>query len=120
VNPTTEEPQIKSGPKDDPKPDSNGKPKAGEKADLKPDAIPKSKDDLKSIPISDLQAKLQASPKGRTQAEATKRLTHDGPNALKVEKSNAFLKIGTRQPCGREAGNHHDPSSGGRQFNWRH
>ena len=43
--------------------------------------------------MADLQAKLQSSPKGLTQAEAAKRLTQDGPNALKVEKTNAFLKF---------------------------
>jgi len=95
VNPTTEEPQTKSGSKDDPKPDTNGKPKADAKEDLKPDTKPTSKDDLKSISMADLQVKLQSSAKGLTQAEAAKRLTQDGPNALKVEKTNAFLKFMT-------------------------
>ncbi len=89
----TEQPQATSGSKDDPKPDANGKPKADAKEDLKPDAKPTSKDDLKSIPMADLEAKLQSSPKGLTQAEAAKRLVSDGPNALKVEKTNAFLKF---------------------------
>ena len=90
---TKEQPQAKSGSKDDPKPDATGKPKADAKEALKPGAKPTSKDDLKSIPMADLQAKLQSSPKGLTQAEAAKRLTQDGPNALKVEKTNAFLKF---------------------------
>ena len=90
---TTEQPQTKSGSKDDPKPDADGKPKADAKEDLKPGAKPTSKDDLKLIPMADLQAKLQSSPKGLTQAEAAKRLVNDGPNALKVEKTNAFLKF---------------------------
>jgi H+-transporting ATPase len=89
----TQQPQATSGSKDDPKPDANGKPKADAKEDLKPDAKPTSKDDLKSIPMADLEAKLQSSPKGLTQAEAAKRLVSDGPNALKVEKTNAFLKF---------------------------
>ena len=90
---TTEQPQATSGSKDDPKPDATGKPKADAKEALNPDAKPMSKDDLKSIPMADLLAKLQSSPKGLTQAEAAKRLTQDGPNALKVEKTNAFLKF---------------------------
>jgi len=93
VNPTTEEPQNKSGSNDDSKDDPKTKQKSDAKEDLKPDTKPTSKDDLKSIPMADLQAKLQSSPKGLTQSEAAKRLSHDGPNALKVEKSNAFLKF---------------------------
>ena len=93
MNPTTEEPQNKSGSNDDSKDDPKTKQKSDAKEDLKPDTKPTSKDDLKSIPMADLQAKLQSSPKGLTQSEAAKRLSHDGPNALKVEKSNAFLKF---------------------------
>ncbi len=88
---TTEESPSKL--KDDPTSGQNGKPHADAKEDLKPDAKPTSKDDLKSIPMADLQAKLQSSPKGLTQAEAAKRLVNDGPNALKVEKTNEFLKF---------------------------
>ncbi len=91
--PTTEEPPTKSGSKDDPTSSEKGKPKADAKEALKPDVKPTSKDDLKSIPMADLEAKLQSSPKGLTQAEAAKRLASDGPNALKVEKTNAFLKF---------------------------
>jgi H+-transporting ATPase len=60
---------------------------------LKPGAPPKSKDDLKSIPMAELQTKLGSSAKGLTQAEAEKRLAHYGPNALKEVKSNPFLKF---------------------------
>jgi H+-transporting ATPase len=91
VSRTTEESPSKL--KDDPTSGQNGKPHADAKEDLKPDAKPTSKDDLKSIPMADLQAKLQSSPKGLTQAEAAKRLVNDGPNALKVEKTNEFLKF---------------------------
>ncbi len=109
MTPKTEELQTKSDSKDDPKPDPKGKLKADAKEDLKPGAKPTSKDDLKSIPMADLQAKLQSSAKGLTQAEAAKRLAQDGPNALKVEKTNAFLKFlgthsvddrGSRHPFG--------------------
>jgi H+-transporting ATPase len=72
-------------------------PKAASKSDVKkalePGAKPTSSDDLKSIPMSDLQTKLQSSPKGLTSSEAAKRLKNDGPNALKVEKTNVFLKF---------------------------
>ena len=88
---TTEKPQATSGSDGDPKAAVNGKPKDDAKEDLKPGAKPTSKDDLKSIPMADLLAKLQSSPKGLTQAEAAKRLLSDGPNALKIEKTNAFL-----------------------------
>jgi H+-transporting ATPase len=63
------------------------------KEDLKPDAKPKSGDDLKSIPMADLQKKLGSSPDGLSQAEAQKRLTQYGPNAITEKKTNAFLKF---------------------------
>jgi H+-transporting ATPase len=93
VTPTTEEPQIKNEPKANPVIETAAGPKADAKEDLKPNEPPKSKDDLKSIPMADLQAKLQSSPKGLTQAEAAKRLAQNGPNALKEVKVNAFLKF---------------------------
>ncbi len=89
----TEQPQAKSGSKDDAKPDANGKPKTDAKEDLKPGAKPTSKDDFKAIPMADLQAKLQSSPNGLTQAEATKRLTQYGPNEIAEKKTNEFLKF---------------------------
>ena len=55
----------------------------------KPDA----KDDLKSLPIPALQAKLGSSPEGLSQAEAQKRLTQYGPNELKEKKTNLLLKF---------------------------
>ena len=89
----TEQPQAKSGSKDDAKPDANGKPMTDAKEDLKPGAKPTSKDDFKAIPMADLQAKLQSSPNGLTQAEATKRLTQYGPNEIAEKKTNEFLKF---------------------------
>ena len=79
----------KTSDKDGTKPDS----KAQAKEDLKPDAKPKSGDDLKSIPMADLQKKLGSSPDGLSQAEAQKRLTQYGPNAIVEKKTNAFLKF---------------------------
>ncbi len=93
MDPTTEVLPAKTGSKDEAKAGLKANPKADATADLKPDVKPTSKDDLKSIPMADLQAKLQSSPKGLTQAEAAKRLVSDGPNALHIEKSSAFLKF---------------------------
>ncbi|WP_374089207.1 plasma-membrane proton-efflux P-type ATPase [Methylomicrobium lacus] len=55
----------------------------------KPDA----KDDLKALPMLELQAKLGASPEGLSQAEAQKRLTQYGPNEIEENKANPFLKF---------------------------
>lgn len=63
------------------------------KEEMKPGARPTSKDDLKSIPLADLPAKLQSSLKGLSQAEAAKRLVQNGPNALKEVKVNPLLKF---------------------------
>jgi H+-transporting ATPase len=79
----------KTSDKNGAKPDS----KAAAKEDLKPDAKPKSGDDLKSIPMADLQKKLGSSPDGLSQSEAQKRLTQYGPNAIVEKKTNAFLKF---------------------------
>ena len=86
--PQTETPS-KASDKNGTKPDS----KAQAKEDLKPDAKPKSGDDLKSIPMADLQKKLGSSPDGLSQAEAQKRLIQYGPNAIVEKKTNAFLKF---------------------------
>ena len=86
--PQTEAPS-KASDKNGTRPDS----KAQAKEDLKPDAKPKSGDDLKSIPMADLQKKLGSSPDGLSQAEAQKRLIQYGPNAIVEKKTNAFLKF---------------------------
>ncbi len=51
------------------------------------------KDDLKSLAIPELQAKLESSPDGLSQAEAQKRLTQYGPNEIEEKKTNPFLKF---------------------------
>jgi H+-transporting ATPase len=51
------------------------------------------KDDLKTLPMLELQAKLGSSPDGLSQAEAQKRLTQYGPNELEEKKTNPFLKF---------------------------
>ena len=55
--------------------------------------VPSEKDDLKAIPMQELQTKLESSPKGLTQAEAEKRLTQYGPNEIEEKKTNSFLKF---------------------------
>jgi H+-transporting ATPase len=55
----------------------------------KPDAA----DDLKTLPIAEVEKRLESSPDGLTGAEASKRLTKDGPNELPVKKTNALLKF---------------------------
>ena len=62
-------------------------------ADLKPGAKPESKDDLKSLPMAEVEKKLGSSPEGLTQAEAEKRLTQYGPNELEEKKTNLILKF---------------------------
>ena len=55
----------------------------------KPDA----KDDLKSLPLAEVEKKLDRRPDGLTQAEAEKRLTQYGPNEIEEKKTNLFLKF---------------------------
>ena len=56
-------------------------------------ASKKLEDDLKSLPMSELQAKLGSSPEGLSQAEAQKRLTQYGYNEIAEKKVNPFLKF---------------------------
>src|SRR5579863_1726830 len=65
-------------------------PKArGSEAESKPDA----KDNLQTLPLSEVEKKLGSSPDGLTQAEAQKRLTQYGPNEIEEKKSNELLKF---------------------------
>jgi H+-transporting ATPase len=50
-------------------------------------------DDLKTLPMPELQAELESSPDGLSQAEAQKRLTRYGPNEIEEKKTNPFLKF---------------------------
>jgi H+-transporting ATPase len=59
----------------------------------KPGSKPDAKDDLKSLPMSELQAKLGSSPDGLSQEEAQKRLTQYGPNEIEEKKTNPLLKF---------------------------
>jgi H+-transporting ATPase len=78
-------------------------PNAGqaEASDSKPEAIaepkrgskPDAKDDLKSLPMPELEKQLESSPEGLSQTEAQKRLTQYGPNEIEEKKANPFLKF---------------------------
>jgi H+-transporting ATPase len=59
----------------------------------KPGAEPESKDDLKSLSMPELLAKLGSSADGLSQAEAQKRLTQYGPNEIAEKADNPFLKF---------------------------
>jgi H+-transporting ATPase len=51
------------------------------------------KDELKSLSMPDLQAKLGSSPDGLSQTEAQRRLTQHGYNEISEKKTNPFLKF---------------------------
>ncbi len=59
----------------------------------KPESKPEAKDDLKSLPLPEVEKKLGSSPDGLSQAEAQKRLTQYGPNEIEEKKTNPFLKF---------------------------
>jgi H+-transporting ATPase len=59
----------------------------------KSDDKTEAKEDLKSLPMPELQTKLGSSPDGLSQVEAQKRLTQYGPNAIEEKKTNPFLKF---------------------------
>nr|WP_319492343.1 plasma-membrane proton-efflux P-type ATPase [uncultured Desulfobacter sp.] len=54
---------------------------------------PDAKYDLKSLPLSEVQKKLDSSPDGLSQAEAEKRLSQYGPNEIEEKKTNLLLKF---------------------------
>src|SRR5271168_83229 len=59
----------------------------------KPGSKPDAKEDLKSLPMPEVEKKLGSSPDGLTQAEAEKRLTQYGPNEIEEKKTNLLLKF---------------------------
>ena len=69
---------------------STDKPRA---ADLKAGTKPESHDELKTLPMEEVEKKLGSSPDGLTQAEAEKRLTQYGPNEIEEKKTNLLLKF---------------------------
>ena len=56
----------------------------------KPGSKTHEKNELKSLPMPELQAKLGSSPDGLRQSEAQARLTHYGPNESEQKKTNSF------------------------------
>ncbi len=50
-------------------------------------------DDLKSLPMQELETQLKSSPDGLSQEEAQKRLTQYGPNEIEEKETNPFLKF---------------------------
>ena len=50
-------------------------------------------DDLKSLPLAEVQKRLGSSPDGLTQAEAQERLARYGPNEIEEKKDNPLLKL---------------------------
>ena len=68
-----------------PKPDS----KPGTPAGPQPDAT----NDLKTLPLAELEKRLGSSPQGLSQAEAAKRLAQYGPNEIAEKKTNLLLKL---------------------------
>ena len=51
------------------------------------------KDDLKSLPLAEVEKRLGSSPDGLTQVEAEKRLAQYGPNEIEEKKANPLLKF---------------------------
>jgi len=58
-----------------------------------PRSKPNANNDLKSVPMPEVEKQLGSSPDGLTQAEAQKRLTQYGPNEIEEKKTNPFLKF---------------------------
>jgi H+-transporting ATPase len=58
-----------------------------------PESKPEAKDELKSLPMPELEKQLESSPDGLSQAEAQKRLTQYGTNEIEEKKTNPFLKF---------------------------
>jgi H+-transporting ATPase len=63
------------------------------KAPKAPKAQPDAKDDLKTLPLPEVQKRLESSPEGLRQVEAKKRLTENGPNEIEEKKTNPLLKF---------------------------
>jgi H+-transporting ATPase len=87
-------------PESEPEPEAKAEPKPGapEKSKrkahkAKPGPKPDAEDDLKSLPLAEVEKKLGFSPDGLSQAEAQKRLAQYGPNEIEEEKTNLLLKF---------------------------
>jgi len=58
-----------------------------------PSTTPDPKDELKTLPMPELEQRLCSSPGGLAQVEAAKRLIQYGPNEIEEKKTNALLKF---------------------------
>jgi H+-transporting ATPase len=54
---------------------------------------PNPEDDLKALPMPEVEKRLGSSPNGLTQAEAAKRLTQYGPNEIEEIRTNPLVKF---------------------------
>ena len=72
--------------------DTAMEPNAGQ-PELKLGSKPNARDDLKSLPLPEVEKNLGSSPDGLSQAEAQKRLTQYGPNEIEEKETNPFLKF---------------------------
>jgi len=79
--------------KPDARPGASPAAKPDAKSDTKPNAKSDSQEDLKTVPMAELLTKLGSSAAGLSQAEAEKRLTHYGANAIAEKAENPFLKF---------------------------
>jgi H+-transporting ATPase len=59
----------------------------------KPGSKPGAKDDLKSLPLAEVERRLESSTDGLTQAEAQRRLSQYGPNEIIAKQTNELLKF---------------------------
>jgi H+-transporting ATPase len=71
----------------------NPAPVSTKSSNAKPDAKADAQSDLKTLPVAELEKKLNSSPEGLTQEEAGKRLMQYGANEIKEEKTNLLLKF---------------------------
>ena len=67
------------------------KPKTAPRKASSPKVDPK--DDLKTLPMAEVEKRLTTTTDGLTEAEATKRLTQYGPNEITEKKTNPLLKF---------------------------
>ncbi len=63
------------------------------KAVPSPGTQPAPENDLKTLPMADVEQRLGSSPDGLSQAEAARRLAQYGPNEIAEHKTNALLKF---------------------------
>ncbi len=63
------------------------------KPEPKPEVKPGPRNDLKTLPLEEVEKKLESSKDGLSQAEAQKRLVQYGPNEIEEKKTNLFLKF---------------------------